>query len=276
MTEQQTTAQVGAPQIGQKMDMNAEWVCFKCGTKNPPYVTACSCGVTKRRAAKFYETGVDLLAAQAEEDKQRKTRRDMAINDFMDKKSNYGPGVFDSHETVVVDKAGNAVNNETAATAPTVNQVAPQTMRSKQVYNREPYFDEWKCPECGTINNDYVATCACGCSQRKAKRLAGGNAPRTQRPQAGQMPQQYSVNPPTMPTQASAPVTPPPVPTAASGRAAITTPSGRATNNNDREPYFDEWKCPECGIINNDYVSTCACGCSQRRAKRLQQNNKKK
>ena len=279
--QQPTAVQNGAPQIGQKMDMNAEWLCFQCGTKNPPYVTACSCGVTKRRAAKYYETGVDLLAAQAEADKQRKTRRDQAMNDFMDKKSNYGPNMFGDHETVLVNKAGDPIVREKAAPvpnkAPEVNpQAAPQTMRSKQVYNREPYFDEWKCPECGTINNDYVSTCACGCSQKKAKRLAGGNAPRTQMPAAAQRPQtQFQVNPPTVPTQASAPVTPPPVPQTAT-RATTTTPPGRATKNNDREPYFDEWKCPECGIINNDYVSTCACGCSQRRAKRLQQNNKKR
>ena len=30
------------------------------------------------------------------------------------------------------------------------------------------------------------------------------------------------------------------------------------------------WKCPDCGMINNDYVMTCSCGCSQRSAKRLQ------
>ena len=45
--------------------------------------------------------------------------------------------------------------------------------------------------------------------------------------------------------------------------------------NNDREPYFDEWKCPDCGTINNDYVTMCSCGCSQRRAKRLQAQKKK-
>lgn len=278
---QQAAIQTGVPQIGQKMDMNAAWICFQCGTNNPPYVTACSCGVTKKRAAKYYETGVDLLAAQAEADKQRKTRRDVAINDFMDKKANYGPNMLDDHETVMVDKAGNPVasSEPAAAAANNAAAAAPQTMRSKQVYNREPYFDEWKCPECGTINNDYVSTCACGCSQRKAKKLAGGNAPRTQRPAATQRPPQqqpFTLNPTQRQTQASPPVTPPPVPTtsASSGRATTSTPTGRATKNNDREPYFDEWKCPECGIINNDYVSTCACGCSQRRAKRLQQGNK--
>ena len=41
------------------------------------------------------------------------------------------------------------------------------------------------------------------------------------------------------------------------------------------EPYFDEWKCPDCGTINNDYVTMCSCGCSQRRAKRLQAQKKK-
>lgn len=28
--------------------------------------------------------------------------------------------------------------------------------------NREPKENEWKCSKCGTINNNYVATCGCG------------------------------------------------------------------------------------------------------------------
>ena len=179
------------------------------------------------------------------------------------------------------------------------------------MYNREPFFDEWKCPDCGTINNDYVSTCSCGCSQRRAKRLAqngGQESPPISRNSAVQS-QNQSVNAPTGATYASAPVTPPPRPATTTsettGRnsvrgisgvpasreippspervaaqqnrpATTSTPSSpRATRNNDREPYFDEWKCPECGTINNDYVTACSCGCTQRRAKRLQQQNKK-
>jgi len=344
---------------GKKMDMTVDWSCFRCGRTNASYVTTCACGVTKRRAAIVYEKGVDPYAAQEEEEKKKQAERDKAMEAILEQKNNFGPKMFDSNvivevETVsrqsalerkmtnalynLVDKASakNAVPEKedrlskyaeeqniqkapTAAPAPAAAPAEKPAAETKPSNDREPFFDEWKCPDCGTINNDYVSTCACGCSQRRAKRLAQGegNAPisrrnsqRAQQPVESEQPVQ-AVNAPTRPTHAAAPVTPPPFPSApkseprvqqpsvsvppqreippspvraaasqsrtAPSSSTTSVPSGgpRSVKNNDREPYFDEWKCPECGTINNDYVTACSCGCTQRRAKRLQQNKKK-
>ena len=343
---------------GVKMDMNADWTCFRCNTLNAAYVTTCGCGVSKRRAARFYETGEDPYAAQEEEERKKQAERDKAMEAILEQKSSYGPKVFDNNvivevETVsrqgplerkmtnmlynMVDKAGSKASQapekedrlgkyrqdspaqETANVPPVSEKPAvpekqpaaaatPLQQPNKPMYSREPYFDEWRCPDCGTINNDYVTNCSCGCSQRRAKRIAEGgspDAPRTQLdPNRKAQANVASVNPPTRPTHAAAPVIPPPVPgqnvvskfplrevstspakpsqpsaaptPSTPSRATTSSPAGRPTKNNNREPYFDEWKCPECGTINNDYVTACSCGCTQRRAKRIQQQNKKK
>ena len=412
---------------GRKMDLTVDWTCFRCGRSNASYVTTCACGVTKRRAARVYETGIDEYAAQEEEDKKKQEERDKAMEAILEQKSNFGPKAFDSNvvvevETIsrqsplerkmtnmlysMVDKAG-ARNNvpekedrlskyaqnqgvdkskkpdnsatqtasspkrfpepiptpppvhtdddmfdnappkkwqpssakAAAAPAPAVSEepIAQDPVQSTNpMFNREPYFDEWRCPDCGTINNDYVSTCSCGCSQRRAKRMnASAGKPATAVPHTSPTSTMPAVTPATRPTQASAqtvtpatrptqasaptvapssrvtyasaPVTPPPRPgdstppkreippsparsAAQQNKHNVPLPNEKPTanvpstvmsvnteapkKNNDREPYFDEWKCPDCGMINNDYVMTCSCGCSQRRAKRLQ--NKKK
>ncbi len=159
---------------------------------------------------------------------------------------------------------------------------------------RAPKFDEWKCPNCGEINNKYTDVCSCGFTQQQARLMKQGAAvQQNYRPAPAQAP----VVAPRAATQAAAPVTPPPIPPQPAHEERRTPPKsifasmrskktsdapqpGPASHvvqaappstkkDNDREPYFDEWKCPECGTINNDYVTACSCGCTQRRAKRL-------
>ena len=343
---------------GKKMDMSIDWTCFRCGRSNASYVTTCACGVTKRRAARVYETGVDPYAVQEEEDKKKKEERDKAMEAIYEQKSNYGPKMFDSNvvvevETVsrqsplerkmtnmfynMVEKAGSktntpekedrlskyaqdqgvAANNQQTASSPkripdpiptpppiqaddddmpkkwrpstTKAAEKPASTAAKEpaaqkaadaAVERQPHFDEWKCPDCGTINNDYVSTCSCGCSQRRAKRMNAGESPA-----AARAPQKPVSKAPAVPPKRDIP--PSPVrnaaqqnmhnvplpnekPTAAVPSTVMSVTPDVNKKNNDREPYFDEWKCPDCGMINNDYVMTCSCGCSQRRAKRLQ------
>ena len=350
---------------GRKMDMTVDWTCFRCGRSNASYVTTCACGVTKKRAAFVYEKGVDPYAAREEEEKKKQAERDKAMEAILEQKSAFGPKMFDSNvivevETIsrqsplerkmtnalysLVDKASQGKsaapekedrlsryaeeqNVPKAETPAPANPVEP----AKPSNDREPYFDEWKCPDCGTINNDYVSMCSCGCTKRKAQRLANGAPERPARAQAQGNATSVSPAvsaPPIRSTQAASPVTPPPVPGKQAGipqrdippspvrmqfnqnipssvAAAVKDPTAEAKPaqsappvpkktvsfrgspnvqpaptpapkpNNDREPYFDEWKCPDCGTINNDYVTMCSCGCSQRRAKRLQAQKKK-
>ena len=100
------------------------------------------------------------------------------MEQILEKKANYGPKLYGDNVEVEVetvsrqnsftrnqtaepeDRLGKYRQNQTVQNTPPAAVQPPQTMRSKQAYNREPYFDEWKCPDCGTINNDYVSTCA--------------------------------------------------------------------------------------------------------------------
>ena len=51
--------------------------------------------------------------------------------------------------------------------------------------DKEADFFEWKCPECGTVNADYVSTCKCGCTQRRAQNIAKGRIPHPSTQKAG-------------------------------------------------------------------------------------------
>ena len=58
-----------------------------------------------------------------------------------------------------------------ASAGPASRVMKSPPLTTKQDKDREPYFDEWKCPLCGTINNDYVTACSCGCTKRKAQHI---------------------------------------------------------------------------------------------------------
>ncbi len=44
----------------------------------------------------------------------------------------------------------------------------------KDTSDKEADFFEWKCPDCGTVNSDYVSTCKCGCTVQSAQNIAKG------------------------------------------------------------------------------------------------------
>ena len=45
---------------------------------------------------------------------------------------------------------------------------------------------------------------------------------------------------------------------------AKTQPEESKKPNSPFVPGGDEWRCPECGRINKNYVSSCACGATKR------------
>ena len=324
----------GLPPIGTKMDMSKEWMCFRCHRTNASYVTTCACGVTKRRCARFYETGEDPYAAQEEEDKRKAAEREKALEAHQEKRSSYGPKLFDDNVVVEVEQVSRQsplerkMSNMFQSVVDKASRSAPENEDRLERYrqqqpdaapkreDREPKFDEWKCPNCGTINNKYTDVCSCGFTQQQARLMRQGAQVAQVQPAAAYRPAAPTVAPPKAATQAAATVTPPPIPqqpqhenrrtppksvfasmrhkattSPQAGPASSRGPGGAASRmvttrsaqpvpqtqkDNDREPYFDEWKCPECGTINNDYVTACSCGCTQRRAKRIAQQGGKK
>ena len=97
------------------------------------------------------------------------------------------------------------------------------------VPEREAGENEWKCPNCGVINQNYVGTCGCGEAKPAhiPPYIPKYEVKREEEPK---------------PVEAEAPKKPekPAVP--------------------EREAGENEWKCPKCGVINQNYVGTCGCG----------------
>ena len=54
--------------------------------------------------------------------------------------------------------------------------------------NKDADLFEWKCPECGNVNADYVSTCKCGCTQRRAQNIAKGRIPKKDQKNKGNAP----------------------------------------------------------------------------------------
>ena len=48
----------------------------------------------------------------------------------------------------------------------------------KDTSDKDADLWEWKCPDCGTVNKDYVSACKCGCTARRAKNIAMGRIPK--------------------------------------------------------------------------------------------------
>lgn len=46
----------------------------------------------------------------------------------------------------------------------------------------------------------------------------------------------------------------------ATANESASSPSEEANAAEEREPSANEWKCPKCGKINQNYVSSCGCG----------------
>ena len=100
----------------------------------------------------------------------------------------------------------------------------------------EPGEHEWKCPSCGKINQNYVGTCGCGAAKPNDKLFSWAE-----------------VHPELIvkeePVEEKAP---------APEEEKVEKPA-----EPEIEPGENEWKCPECGKINQNYVGTCGCGAAK-------------
>lgn len=83
----------------------------------------------------------------------------------------YGFGELISNSKKLVEIGKEVNSNKTSANISAEQQATPvsynttlfqpQTTESEEE-KREPNNNEWKCPKCGKINQNYVGTCGCG------------------------------------------------------------------------------------------------------------------
>ncbi len=103
---------------------------------------------------------------------------------------------------------------------------------------RQPSEFEWKCPKCGKINQNYVGTCGCGEAIPVGTRAYEWEAVH---PELAEKP-----------VPEAAPAEEPKPEKKAKAKEVKPEP--------ERVPTENEWKCPRCGKINQNYVGTCGCG----------------
>ncbi len=180
-----------------------EWKCPVCGTINQNYVGTCGCG--EARPADV----LPFVQFELPPDVQK---------------------IVDDNAPPVVEEKFKAVEDK-------------KEKKEEEVPEVEPTENEWKCPVCGTINQNYVGTCGCG-EARPAdvlpfvqfelppdvKKIVGDNAAPAEEPKfASSEPEKDDTTP----------------------------------ESDEPQPTENEWKCPTCGKINQNYVGTCGCGQSK-------------
>ena len=172
-----------------------EWKCPSCGKINQNYVGTCGCGAAKPNDKLFNwaEVHPDLVKKPVEEEPV------IAVEEPEEEKKPKQP----------------------------------------EIPEREPEEYEWKCPQCGKINQNYVGTCGCGASKPNDKLFNWAEV----HPDLVQKPAEeepvVAVEEPEEEKKPKQPEIP------------------------EREPEEYEWKCPQCGKINQNYVGTCGCGASK-------------
>ncbi len=125
--------------------------------------------------------------------------------------------------------------------APVVEEPKEEKKAKKEepAPERQPLEYEWKCPKCGKINQNYVGTCGCGEKKPNDKLFKWAE-----------------VHPDLVkkPEEEPAPVVEEPKEDkkAKKEKEVPAAPEKVAGEN--------EWKCPSCGKINQNYVGTCGCG----------------
>ena len=182
------------PEIPEREPEEYEWRCPSCGKINQNYVGTCGCGASKPNDKLFNwaEVHPDLVQKPAEEEP-----------------------------------------------APIAEEPAKEEKSKKpEIPEREPEEYEWKCPNCGKINQNYVGTCGCGASKPNDKLFNWADV----HPELVQKPAEEE-------------------PVIAAEPEVKEEPKKEAAP--EREPAEYEWKCPNCGKINQNYVGTCGCGASK-------------
>ena len=119
----------------------------------------------------------------------------------------------------------------------TVEPEEEKKPKKPEIPEREPEEYEWKCPNCGKINQNYVGTCGCGEKKPNDKLFNWREVHPELIPQEPEE-QVIAVEPekPEKSKKSEKPAEP------------------------EKEPGPNEWKCPGCGKINQNYVGTCGCG----------------
>ena len=169
-----------------------EWKCPSCGKINQNYVGTCGCGAAKPNDKLFNwaEVHPDLVKKPEEEP------------------------------------------------APVIEEPKEEEKPKKpEIPEREPEEYEWKCPQCGKINQNYVGTCGCGAAKPNDKLFNWAEV----HPDLVKKPE----------IEEPAPVVEEPK---EEKKAKKEEPAP------ERQPLEYEWKCPKCGKINQNYVGTCGCG----------------
>lgn len=100
--------------------------------------------------------------------------------------------------------------------------------------NRVAGPNEWKCKQCGAINQNYVGTCGCG--------YENPSPINSNTSSDGFLSKIKSI--PSMDNQSKTPNS--------DNIPSVTKPKRTAGAN--------EWECSKCGTINQNYVGTCGCG----------------
>ncbi|MBQ9514575.1 MAG: hypothetical protein IJR57_00555 [Ruminococcus sp.] len=170
-----------------------EWKCPSCGKINQNYVGTCGCGAPKPNDKLFNwaEVHPDLVPKKEEE-------------------------------------------------VPVIAEEPKEEEKPKkpEIPEREPEEYEWKCPNCGKINQNYVGTCGCGAPKPNDKLFNWAE-----------------VHPDLVPKKEEE------IPVIAEEPKEEEKP--KKPEIPEREPEAYEWKCPNCGKINQNYVGTCGCGASK-------------
>ena len=167
-----------------------EWKCPSCGKINQNYVGTCGCGEKKPNDKLFNWAEVHPELARKPEPEE-------------------APVVVEEPEEVKPAKPAEP--------------------------EREPEAHEWKCPNCGKINQNYVGTCGCGEPKPNDKLFnwAEVHPELVRKPEPEEEPVIVEEPKEVKPAKPAEP---------------------------EREPEAHEWKCPNCGKINQNYVGTCGCG----------------
>ena len=248
-----------------------EWKCPNCGKINQNYVGTCGCGEPKPNDKLFNwrEVHPELVPQQAEEEpvieaepkKEEKSKKaelpEREPEDYEWKCPNCGKinqnyvGTCGCGEPKPNDKLFNwrevhpelvpqEVEEEPVIEAEPKKEEKP---KKPEIPEREPEDYEWKCPNCGKINQNYVGTCGCGEPKPNDKLFNW----REVHPELV-----------TQPAEEEAVIAVEPEKPKKKGREK--SKEKEAPVEPEKIAGENEWKCPSCGKINQNYVGTCGCG----------------
>ena len=123
---------------------------------------------------------------------------------------------------------------------PSTVEAVPEKFVEVVTRVRKTLPHEWLCPKCGKVNQNYVGTCGCG------------------EPKPHDKPYIWQDVHPEL-NKDAAPEEPAPEPEKKKKKAEE-APKPEKPAAPVRVPTANEWKCPQCGKINQNYVGTCGCG----------------